>query len=260
MEKPCKYAALAAEIIKIIGEDECNDTYGSMRMHHALTLKKEIAESKGEDFPEVPSERTIYRIMHKMGMIHKPKRNPKGLTKADKEAQKSDNLIKNNEIIDGQKQSDFIAEKPCEKCVADITEVACSNGKLYISAVEDVHLHPLLRVNMAIVYSDRGSQYTSDLYKNYIAQTGLRQSMNSAAGRCHDNAKCESLWARMKSELFYGRYDTTKMTIEQVKTLVWRYFMGYWNNQRICSVNGGLPPVMKRERYYAACEAPRDAA
>ena len=81
--------------------------------------------------------------------------------------------------------------------------------------------------------------------------------MNSAGGRCHDNARCESMWARMKTELLYGRYDTEKMTTEELKTLVWRYFFSYWNNRRICSVNGGLPPMIKRQRYY---ESRRKAA
>ena len=52
--------------------------------------------------------------------------------------------------------------------------------------------------------------------------------MNSAGGRCHDNARCESMWARFKEELLYGRYDTTSMTVEQLKTLIWRYFISYW--------------------------------
>ena len=30
------------------------------------------------------------------------------------------------------------------------------------------------------------------------ARYGIVQSMNSAGGRCHDNARCESMWARMK--------------------------------------------------------------
>ena len=30
------------------------------------------------------------------------------------------------------------------------------------------------------------------------------------------------------------------MTIEELKTLIWRYFMGYWNNRRICSANGAI--------------------
>jgi transposase InsO family protein len=29
--------------------------------------------------------------------------------------------------------------------------------------------------------------------------------MNSAGGRCHDNAKCESLWGRFKEELLYDK-------------------------------------------------------
>ena len=47
-----------------------------------------------------------------------------------------------------------------------------------------------------------------------------------------------------------GRYDTTSMTVEQLKTLIWRYFISYWNNRRICSANGGLPPMIKRQQYY----------
>ena len=68
--------------------------------------------------------------------------------------------------------------------------------------------------------------------------------------RCHDNARCESMWARMKSELLYGRYDTEKMNTDELKTIIWRYFISYWNNRRICSANLGLPPMVKRQKYY----------
>ena len=84
---------------------------------------------------------------------------------------------------------------------------------------------------------------------NAISKYGIIQSMNSAGGRCHDNARCESMWARMKEELLYGRYNTEKLTIEELKTIIWRYFMSYWNNRRICTANGGLPPMEKRRRY-----------
>ena len=102
----------------------------------------------------------------------------------------------------------------------------------------------------AIIHSDRGSQYTSQIYRNAIRKYGIRQSMNSAGGRCHDNARCESMWARMKSELVYDRYETEKMTTDELKTVIWRYFISYWNNRRICSANGGLPPMVKRQNYY----------
>ena len=78
--------------------------------------------------------------------------------------------------------------------------------------------------------------------------------MNSAGGRSHDNARCESVWARMMTELLYGRYDTEQMTVEEVKVLIWRYFLSYWNNLRLCSANGGLPPMLKQRQYYEVLE------
>ena len=75
--------------------------------------------------------------------------------------------------------------------------------------------------------------------------------MNSAGGRCHDNARCESMWARIKEELFYSRNRKSEdYTVAELKTMIWRYYMSYWNNRRICSANGGLPPAVKRKRYY----------
>ena len=265
--KPWKYEALAAKMRKIIIRDECNDKYGRERMRFALMLKQEEARSKGEDFPDIPSESTVYRVMSRAGLTKKPNKTPNSITKADKAAQKSENLL----------NQDFTAGKPYEKCVSDITEVACMDGKLYVSLLADcfdnevlglsmadnmraelvrdtlimaVRQHQELRINRAIVHSDRGSQYTSDLYRRYLNKYGITQSMNSAAGRCHDNAKAESIIGRFKEELLCGRYDTRKMPMESVKTLIWRYFMGYWNNRRICSANGGLPPAIKKRRYY----------
>ncbi len=44
-----------------------------------------------------------------------------------------------------------------------------------------------------LTHSDRGSQYTSHKFKDFCKKNGMIQSMNSAGGRCHDNAKCESM-------------------------------------------------------------------
>lgn len=260
-DKPWKYKSLAAKMIEIREEDECNDTYGRVRMREALLLKK---EQDGLDI-EIPEERTIYRIMQKIGISHRP-RKPKGLTKADKEAQKSDDLLKRN----------FRSDEPNKKCVTDITELKASDGKLYISEIFDcfdlllcglamdtnmkaslctetvsnaLKLHPEL--TGSIIHSDCGSQYTSDEYRRKIAIYGLKQSMNSAGGRCHDNARCESMWARMKVELFYSRKDKPEnYTVAELRTKIWRYYMSYWNNRRICSANGGVPPALKRRLYY----------
>ena len=177
------------------------------------------------------------------------------------------NLLKRN----------FRSDVPLKKCITDITEIKAKDGKLYTSVIFDCFDLSVLGIAMstnmkaelcvqtlddamasypalrgAIIHSDRGAQYTSDLYRRAITRYGICQSMNSAGGRCHDNARCESMWARMKTELLYDRYDPEQLTVEQLKSLVWRYFMSYWNNRRICSANGGLPPMVKRRRFYVA--------
>ncbi len=144
-----------------------------------------------------------------------------------------------------------------------MTEVKCLDGKLYVSAVFDCFDSAVLGLAMdtnmkatlcektlentykshpgirgCIIHSDRGTQYTSELYRKVISKYGIIQSMNSAGGRCHDNARCESMWARLKEELLYNRYDASKMRVELVRTLICRYFISYWNNRRICCTNG----------------------
>lgn len=256
-DDPWKYEGIAGKMRSILAEDECNDTYGRCRMYAALKLK----------YPDedIPSERTIYRIMEKIGMSHRPKRKPNGITREDRNARKSDDLLKR----------DFYSEKPLEKCVTDITEIPAKDGKLYVSAIFDCYDLGVLGLAMAdnmradlcvstianahrafpglrgaIIHSDRGSQYTSASYRAALSRYGIVQSMNSDGGRCHDNARCEAMWARMKEELLYGRYNTKELTIEELKTLIWRYFISYWNNRRICTANGGFPPMVKRQQYY----------
>ena len=90
------------QCLNICSEDECNDTYGRIRMYQALQLKQ-------PEGVHIPGERTVYRVMAEIGLNHKPKRKPNGITKADREASKSDDLIKR----------DFAAEKPLEKCMTD---------------------------------------------------------------------------------------------------------------------------------------------
>ena len=58
----------------------------------------------------------------------------------------------------------------------------------------------------------------------------------------------------MKTELLYDRYDTKQMKVEELKVLIWRYFLSYWNNRRICTAYGGLPTMVKRRQYYEALE------
>jgi len=156
------------------------------------------------------------------------------------------------------------------KCVTGIIEIKVGDGKLYVSVIFDCFDSSVIGLAMDtnmkaplcvqilenaskaypdiwrdIIHSDKGSQhtsqiylevifkYTSQIYWKAIFKYDIPQSMNSAGGRCHDNARCESICARIKSELLYNRYNTERMTTDGLKTLIWRYFINYWNNQRI---------------------------
>ncbi|MFR3666663.1 MAG: hypothetical protein ACLTVV_07900 [Ruminococcus sp.] len=50
-ERPWKYQSLADAMLEILSEDECNDTYGRIRMYQALNLKQ-------PENVKIPSERT----------------------------------------------------------------------------------------------------------------------------------------------------------------------------------------------------------
>jgi transposase InsO family protein len=252
LAKPYKYAQLLADMRAILEEDEFNSTYGKQRMYEKLQLDYECSYCYN----------TVAKVMAENGLLQKQNK-PKGLTKADKKAQKSENLL----------EQDFSSDEPNKKTVTDITEFASRDGKVYVSGIFDCFDNACLAISMAdhmrkelvietmeqaagryelrdaVSHSDRGSQYTSAEYRATLDKLGIVQSMNGAAGSCHDNAKCESMWARGKSEIM-ACYNTKKMTCEELRQLIFRYYMVYWNNRRICSAIGGIPPMIKRGAFY----------
>jgi transposase InsO family protein len=64
-----------------------------------------------------------------------------------------------------------------------------------------------------VLHSDRGSQYTSQVFRTALKQYGAIQSMSST-GRCYDNARMESFFATLKKEKLY-KNNTKNMTIEE---------------------------------------------
>lgn len=244
---------LLVKIQDIINAHEDNSNYGVQRILLAL-------EQKGIK----TSYSTVYRIMKKHGLLKKAKRHPNGLTREDAAAQKSENLI----------QRDFTASAPNQKWLSDITEVPCSDGKLYVSAVLDCFNGEILGLAMGdnmgkelciqafenackarnargmIFHSDRGSQFTSQAFRESLAKRNAIQSM-SGTGRCYDNARMESFFATLKKEKLY-KIKTERYPMAYVKSVIFRYIMVYYNRQRIYTSNpGGWPPAIYRERMLS---------
>ena len=257
-ERPKKWQSLLAEIHRILDENPDNDNYGADRMLIALTQRGIIT-----------SLSSVRRAMRKGNLLKPNRRSPDGLTKADKKAMRPQNLLKRN----------FTAKAPNEKWLTDISQVQCSDGKLYIAPVFDCFGGEIISLAMdtnmkkelcisaveaafklrnpcsgVLVHSDAGSQYTSDAYKLMLGKHHAVQSM-SDVGKCYDNARMESFFATLKKEKLY-RINTAKMTVEQVKKIIFRYVMIYYNRKRISTVNpGGWPPTVFREKSAVAWTA-----
>jgi putative transposase len=90
-----------------------------------------------------------------------------------------------------------------------------------------------------IVHTDRGSQYASNLYRAFLQQHNLQQSM-SGKGNCYDNAQAESFFARYKAELVNGRVFTN---LEEAKSETFSYIEGYYNRIRLHSSLGYKSPA-----------------
>jgi transposase InsO family protein len=151
---------------------------------------------------------------------------------------------------------DFKAEKPNEKWVTDITYVDTMEGWLYLVAIIDLfsrkvigyatadHMRTELVVSalqMAIgrgrkivgeiwLHSDRGVQFSSEMFREILKLVGIEQSM-SRKGDCWDNAPCESWFGKLKSEWIYpnGVYKTRR----EAELSIMEYIEMFYNSQRL---------------------------
>lgn len=147
-------------------------------------------------------------------------------------------------------ERDFTALEPETKWVTDITEIKTDEGKLYLCIVLDLFNHRVVgwsmhhrqdrkmviqAVQMAvwqrqggepvILHSDRGSQFRSSDYQDYLAANALVCSM-SAVGHCGDNAACEGFFGLLKRERIYRmKYPT----LDAARTDVFEYIERFHN-------------------------------
>ena len=154
--------------------------------------------------------------------------------------------------------------RPGEVWQADITYVATQEGWLYVAGVLDACSRRIVgwaaddtmptglvaraferavqtqRPTPGLLHhSDRGSQYASDAYRELLRRHGVVPSM-SRAGNCYDNAKMESFWATMKTELIDGQIFATRA---QAKSAVFRYIEVFYNRTRLHGALGYHSPV-----------------
>ncbi len=105
-----------------------------------------------------------------------------------------------------------------------------------------------------VLHSDRGSQYTSDAFKEKPKKLGLIQSLRGVA-HCYDNARMESFFETLKKELIY-RLPVYRMIVAEVKERVFCYVFVYYNRIRVYTDNPfGYPPAVFRELQHSQAAA-----
>jgi len=201
----------------------------------------------------------VARLMRKAGLKGCPKRRYKVTTQRDPSHPVADNLL----------EQDFTAEGPNQRWASDITYISTQQGWLFLAVVMDLYPRRIVgwsmnrwmsrqlvidALNMAIDqrapgqtlihHSDRGSQYTSDDFRDELEKHGIQCSM-SARGNCYDNAVVESFFGTLKRE----RVNRTRyLTRDEAQADVFDYIERFYNRKRRHGRLGNISPVAFEER------------
>jgi putative transposase len=156
--------------------------------------------------------------------------------------------------IENQLEREFVASEPNTKWVTDITYIRTGEGWLYLCVVIDLfggivtgwsmshkqdHHLAMNAVRMAlmqkddehpvILHSDRGSQFTSHEYQQFLKDHQVLSSM-SAVGSCADNAPAEGFFGQLKRERVNRRIYTTRA---EARSDLFDYIERFFNPRKI---------------------------
>jgi len=150
---------------------------------------------------------------------------------------------------------DFTADAPNQKWVTDITYLPTLDGWVYLAVVLDLFSRkvvgwslsdslatPLVsdalrqaienrrpKTSELLHHSDRGCQYTSDVYRRTLRTMGITCSMSNV-GCCYDNAVMERFFWSLKHE--WTKF-ATYADITETRVGVFQYIETFYNTKRI---------------------------
>lgn len=242
--KQDKYSVVKEQITAIFSENK--GRYGYRRITDELHNRGYIINHK-----------TVQRLMKELGIICRV-RMKKYRSYKGEVGNIAPNLLERN----------FIAEKPNQKWVTDVTEFGLFGQKLYLSPILDLCSSDIVSYTISdrpvlsmvtkmldkafekipngtnlILHSDQGWQYQHKQYQRMLRMKNIRQSM-SRKGNCLDNAVVENFFGLLKSELLYLQEFES---MENFKRELIEY-LEYYNNRRIKAKLKGLPPALHRQQ------------
>jgi len=95
-------------------------------------------------------------------------------------------------------------------------------------------------------HSDRGSQYVSIRYTERLSEAGFTASVGSV-GDSYDNALAETINGLYKTEVIHKDGPWKGLDQVELATLDW---VDWFNNKRLLSSVGDIPPAEYEENYY----------
>jgi putative transposase len=245
VSKRAKANARLLEEIKTIYQ-ESRSTYGSPRVHRALRRK---GLSCGRH--------RVARLMAKETIVAKTRRRYRVTTRASVSALPAPDRLKRV----------FDAREAHTIWTGDITYIATDEGWLYLAIVLDLYSRAVVgwatseRIDAELVcsaleraryryrpcgeiimHSDRGSQYTSHLFRKMLGEAEPVPLLQSNGFSCFDNAVTESFFHTLKTELVYFEHYRSRLDAHQS---VFDYIESFYNNQRLHSSIGYVTPMEK---------------
>jgi putative transposase len=238
---------------------ESHGIYGSHKIAEVLEDRDDL---------ESACRNTVAATMRELGLASKVVKGFKPTTtQADPSKQPAENKL----------DRDFTAEAPNRKWVTDITYLPTATGWVYLAVVIDLFARKVVGWSLSaslatelvcealrraiearrpqggqlLHHSDRGCQYTSDVYQQTLRALGIECSM-SRTGCCYDNAAMERFFWSLKHE---WTNHCSYADLEDARLSVFKYIETFYNSVRIHQTLGYRSP-----NQYEAEHAPDVAA
>jgi len=203
---------------------------------------------------------TVRRLMRAMGLQGAVRGRRFKTTIADESADRPRDLVERR----------FVASRPNQLWVADLTYVPTSSGFAYVAFITDVFSRRIvgwrvsnsLRSDLAldaleqaihargdheglVHHSDRGVQYLSIRYTDRLAEAGIEPSVGSV-GDSYDNALAETINGLYKTELIHRNRPWRTVQQLELATLHW---VAWFNEHRLHGALDHMPPAEFEDRY-----------
>ena len=232
--------------------------------HHARLGAPSLVHDM-HDLGYVMSERTVGRMLKKLGLPSKIARKYKYTTDSNHRLPTAPNLL----------DRQFTVAEPNNVWTTDITYIRTKEGWLYLCVMLDLFSRRIVgwqtsvrldrqlvcdALNYALarqgyplgvmIHSDQGSQYCSRDFRALLLTNDYIQSM-SRRGNCWDNAVTESFFHTLKGHVVH---DSVFSTRKEANSVLFEYIEVYYNQIRRHSANGWLSPEAFEQKYFKNLE------